>query len=475
MNRHTIHRATIDLHRSDSEPTDAAMAREWCTAVLLEELEAVLSETCPDDQVMVLSMLQLDLTVPVWNESLRAGPKNALRQQIREQLAGQAEAATVRMPLNEYRAEILLHYMQEGSLPEIYSAIEWAELTADFQQLIQKNRRFSERLLALLRQDSAFGRWFQLTDESVRYAWLDNQLPVPAGSWRQIVGHLAQWFVQTTMDAKPAVSGQTISERELLKAIIDGMAQGITNSEQLICTVLKTNFLAKGLPLAALQKAIKKLDSDTILDGLLRMLTQAETPPTTALVGGSQPINDSLKQPSRPGQETPVLQPGMAVPVAGLVLVANFLPAFLRTVGLLDATNTFVSVRRVPMLLYCLATGETEAGEWQLVLPKLLCGLPFSESCDTSITLSEQERQEINNLLTDVIAHWTQLKTTTPDGLRGTFLQRTGRMTEKDALFALTIPEETADILLSFIPWSFRYIRFSWMPKLLITEWGNKA
>ena len=408
-NHHTIQRATIDLLLPNSEQVEISTAKEWCTSVLLEELDVALSERCPEDQVLVMSTLQLDLIFSRWNEPLRSDQKNALRQQIRQQLAEQTAVSAVRMPLPEYRAEILLRYLQSGTLPDIYTQLEWSELKAAFQEASQKNRPFQERLLRALIDEAAFRRWLSITDEPERYMWLDERVPIVSGSWQEIILRLQKEVVGQQPE-KP------VSVAQLLQTIIRLITKGVGNESATVT------------------------DSDLALQQAIR--TENNTP---------------------------------AVPAAGLVLVANFLPAFLRTVGLLDAANTFVSVRRVPMLLYCLATGETEAREWQLVLPKLLCGLPFSESCDTSITLSEQERQEINNLLTDVIDHWKQLKTTTPDGLRATFLQRVGRLTEKDAIFTLTIAEQTVDILLSFVPWSFRYVRFSWMPKLLITEWGNKA
>ncbi|UFH55825.1 contractile injection system tape measure protein [Spirosoma sp. KNUC1025] len=458
---HIIQRASIDLQLPGIEQAEAGAVREWCVSVLLEELDVVLSEICPEHQMIVMPTLTLDLTLPVWNELLRPDQKNVLRQQIRQQMAEQTPA--VRMPLDQHRAEIVLRYLSEGSLDEMYAEPEWDELKAAFRQVSQQNRLFQQRLLRALMDESAFQRWLSLTDEAFRYVWLDTQLPESAGSWRDILTQLHDVLVFHWPE-------HPMSVRQMLQILIRLMAQGIGEPKQLVRTVVETEFPVEKVWTTTLVTAINQRTSGPIAQWLVNVLSAA-TPWPGQTVASESTVSSDLAEASKP--QSPPADQRVAVSAAGLVLVAHFLPAFLRAIGLVDADNKLINSWRIPMLLYFMATGETQADEWQLVLPKILCGLPIAESCDTSIDVSEGEQQEVNKLLTDVIEHWGRLKTTSPDGLRATFLQRAGRLTEKEAMFALAIPEETVDILLSFIPWSFRYVRFSWMKKLLITEWGG--
>jgi hypothetical protein len=85
--------------------------------------------------------------------------------------------------------------------------------------------------------------------------------------------------------------------------------------------------------------------------------------------------------------------------------------------------------------------------------------------------VSDQLIAESNDLLQSVIEHWGKLGSTSPDGLRVNFLQRTGTLSLHDAAAELKIAEETADILLNYVPWNFKLIRLPWMQYLVHVHW----
>ncbi|HSR39274.1 MAG TPA: contractile injection system tape measure protein, partial [Phnomibacter sp.] len=97
--------------------------------------------------------------------------------------------------------------------------------------------------------------------------------------------------------------------------------------------------------------------------------------------------------------------------------------------------------------------------------------VPFETVIDSNTGIPGEWKEEADHLLSAVITHWSKLGNTSVAALRHSFLQRDGQLELKESRNTLKIPERTEDILLQFIPWSFRMIRLPWMKQLLETEW----
>lgn len=167
--------------------------------------------------------------------------------------------------------------------------------------------------------------------------------------------------------------------------------------------------------------------------------------------------------------------PSVLIQNAGLVLLHPFLIHFFRNTGLLDH-KTFVSVpaqERAVLLLQYLVTGQASAPEQELMLNKLMCGLPAELEVPFSIAPSALEKKEAATLLGSVISHWTVLKRTSPVTLRQTFLQREGllRPGSQPDSWQLHIPRKSPDILLNRLPWGLSVIRLPWTTHLIYVEW----
>ena len=74
-------------------------------------------------------------------------------------------------------------------------------------------------------------------------------------------------------------------------------------------------------------------------------------------------------------------------------------------------------------------------------------------------------------MLEGVRSNWTKLKNTSIEGIRQAFLQREGKLEEKDDFYHLTVEEKAYDILLDSVPWNFRMIRHPWMKKTVQVKW----
>jgi len=76
-------------------------------------------------------------------------------------------------------------------------------------------------------------------------------------------------------------------------------------------------------------------------------------------------------------------------------------------------------------------------------------------------------------LLQAVIGHWDALRNTTPDGLRGTFLTRPGKLSQRpDGDYLLQVESQSFDILLERLPWGIGVVKLPWMERMLWVEWA---
>lgn len=178
-----------------------------------------------------------------------------------------------------------------------------------------------------------------------------------------------------------------------------------------------------------------------------------------------------LRHTAEPVPEHPDERRGLYVENAGLVLLHPFLPQLF---GAMKITGDDELLRpgEALRLLHYLATGSEDAPEYELALPKILCGLPPASLAGEAEPLSDEEREESAALLSAVIRHWEALKNTSPDGLREAFLKRPGKLTRRhDGGWLLQVESNSFDILLDRLPWGFSMIRLPWMPSMLHVEW----
>ena len=163
----------------------------------------------------------------------------------------------------------------------------------------------------------------------------------------------------------------------------------------------------------------------------------------------------------------------IAVGNAGLVLVSPYLPRLFSMLGLADE-RAFLgpeAASRAALLLQALATGHAAGPESELVLNKLLCGLPLDAPLPRVIDLSDAERDAIDGLIGAVIQHWRILGTTSIDGLRGTFLRRAGHLARRDDAWQLAVEPGPFDMLIDQLPWGYATLRHPWMERVIHVDW----
>jgi hypothetical protein len=147
------------------------------------------------------------------------------------------------------------------------------------------------------------------------------------------------------------------------------------------------------------------------------------------------------------------------------------LPQFFAALGI-AVEDTLLQPERALCLLHFLATGQPIAPEHELILPKILCNIALDTPVESDLQLTDAEKEEAVALLEAVIRHWDALRNTSPDGLRGTFLLRPGKVSlRNDGDWLLQVETKAYDILLDQLPWGIAVIKLPWMEKKVWVEW----
>lgn len=164
---------------------------------------------------------------------------------------------------------------------------------------------------------------------------------------------------------------------------------------------------------------------------------------------------------------------GIYVPNAGAVLLHPFLALFFKHLQLLqeDDFKDAFSQQKALCLLHYLATGNARPQEHEMVMSKVLCAFSLEEPVNTLIELSPGDLQVADNLLIAAIGEWEILKGTSVDGLREGFLQRNGKLFNRNGQLQLQVEASSIDVLLDQLPWNLSLVKLPWMEDILKVEW----
>ena len=170
---------------------------------------------------------------------------------------------------------------------------------------------------------------------------------------------------------------------------------------------------------------------------------------------------------------------------AGLVLLWPFITRFFQTIELvtektftdevdveaLDIEYEGSNRERAALLLQYLVDGSTITSEHELPLNKILCGIDLMQPVNTELMLTEQEKEESENLLVAVSANNPLWKNLSTEGLQSAYLQREGVLSFRDGSPWLQVEKKTHDITLEQLPWGTHVIKLPWMEHILYAEW----
>lgn len=187
-------------------------------------------------------------------------------------------------------------------------------------------------------------------------------------------------------------------------------------------------------------------------------------------------INDAQKkQNKQPKIQTENSEKIYEVPDAGLVLLSPYIPALFQRTGCIakDAFQSDDAKRKALSILKYVAYGNYAEPPGKSALMNLFCGLPVTPVlfADELPKIMDEEKELVEGLLKAVIANWSAVGHMSPDGLRGTYFVRGGKINMEGAADLLTVENKTFDILIDRLPWGFTVIKHPWMSKILNVKW----
>ena len=170
------------------------------------------------------------------------------------------------------------------------------------------------------------------------------------------------------------------------------------------------------------------------------------------------------------------------IPNAGLCLLAIWFPRLFDMLGLLaanaDGKKDFKDIGtriRAVFILQRLVTDEVrEYEEHELAFNRILTGCPFHVPLPKNLELTQNEIRTAESMLAGVKANWDKLKNTSIKGFQRSFIERPGRLEQREDKWVLYVENRGCDILLDSLPWSYRTIRLPWLKKKINVVWRDK-
>lgn len=446
---------------------------------LMPALEKIFNELSTENETISLDKLELDLGIlpvhdlesPTWSSEI----ESLLRKQVSDALREQRKDANLqRVAIKQNICRQWLFYMSNGYL-------DW------------NSTRFDEKTLAQILEILATD--YTLATELRRLVQKNKNARV-----RMVRSH-SEKFLVTLVEILTATTQQELPQAitelgTLLLTLKPGSFTGSSLSKQLQQQVWVKIFgivanEKPGLPTGMLVKAIlmseENLPSLTI--GRLKQLTNLKTIyPVLKVVSVKQQVRDKQQQfetgeeeksnqqkkPEQAFEEMDDLdEDGIFVSYAGIVLIHPFISSFFKKLEL-TAEGKFRNnecLEKGVNLLHYIATGKITSEEYELAVPKFLCGLPLHHALKEIIELTEAEKQEADNMLSAAIDQWEKLQRSSIEALRENFLQRPGKLYIKNDLRYLQVEGGSLDVLLDFLPWTLSIVKLPWMKELLRIEW----
>lgn len=458
---HLIHRQIVELECA-SEQRALHWQRELaqvCENRLMHELERSLNQFVNENQVIQIEQLSLDLGTLSGKNF-----QDSFVSAVLEQLPKQLEESIKNLDINNFSErhhnafETFTYFLKHGTLPwwsgsvslaqMAEEALEQANLTSQNQAVTQlqealQTRQSRERLL--LQFGITFWKKLLHTIAPDRWNLVNN--------WMEILLKI--------------LSEVNISENQH-KKLKHWITQVILHSEEpdikqfTTKAVRKLNvlneFIYKIKKLQKLGELPPELSAETI-NSVVEKLTEA--------------IPEASEDTSKSKQETDIekfMEEEFFVSNAGLVLLAPFLLEYLKACEVVEDERLIDKESAVHYLQY-LITCKKITPEYDLILNKLLCDLPLDAPVPLEIEFSAEALEQANLLLNSVIRYWDVLKNTSVEGLQESFLQRPGKLSRRDDGWLLQVEQQSYDILLEHLPWSYSIVKLPWMPEMLWVEW----
>ncbi len=476
---HKIRKQTLLLtvHSKDTVFTWQHQVTALYWKKIIPALEKLFDSHSSNDMVIYIDRLEIDLG------KIKAADLNndhyitLLLEKLTAALATLQVKETPRKTLPEHSFDQWCYYMEHGALP--WNA---AKPDAQWYQQVLQTLATSHTAITLLRKQVMDNRdylqriLFQHTQEFV-IQLLAIITARKQNNWVLLIQQLYDAYRGLQLKSNTMLNRRTFEQSCRYTLLLEAVKDPAISEAALISSLLGQQ------PVFAtqMQELITVCHNNSwqeLLSAAVSFNAQHHPPvqkekPAALFDDDMLPAQETETQ----GEETPDAPTGahtFYVVNAGIILLHHWLlPMFMQLEWTTDGKK-FVNAacqKKAIMLLHYMATGETEAEEFELMLPKLLCGWPLKKPLDTKLAPTAAAIEEAEGLIENAISYWKALKNISADGLREGFLQRPGRLVTGTDKHQLQMEADTIDILLDRLPWNISIIKLKWMKIPLHVQW----
>jgi hypothetical protein len=464
--KNTIQKNFIELNFNGQ--TDAfelqQQVGEWCQETLLPQLETVFEELGLPDYQQKIDRLDIELNLNAsrhWKIELTEQVLEQIRKLLARELEKKKKEVFSARPSSF--VELLLHYFQKGFLPwwtPIKNQEEFLASYREWSQSLVLSQLERATLVTAFSEQRAVENALQSLPSELLDHLIGQLLPFAKQEWPAILHDIH--LLTNIRSAYPQNKRQkeTAWRKALLKAI--GLAQS-QRDEKIAELALKEWLKAENISISG-QQALAVTSTlfrtwQKRLSKTKELFKAHDSSPTNSVSEVAISVEDETQR------EEIYLQN------AGIVLLHPFLSMLFERLNVLRGWE-IAQPGKALRLLHYLGTGNEGPAPFELVLSKLLCGIPFAQAVDLGELLTEEDKREADELLTSAIEHWSILKDTSSEGLREAFLRREGKLTFEAKEWRLLVEKRGIDVLLDHLPWNIQLIKLPWMERLLRIEWN---
>ena len=516
LNTHIIKNTSVDFQYTGK--TDGMVLQQevadWCRNVLSPTIDSILTEYDQKEELIFIDNISLDVNIGTtddWEKVLTEGVIYQLKEKIHSKISSGSADITVKTTTADF-SEILIYYLKHGILPwhsiiktspEFETEINaWLKSISPEELkhflLSVRDRRSILRFVNLVKQED-FSTLMTLASCKSTQAILS-------------LFEVVQAIIKSISEEKPMQQRLLNDFKEILVSGF-GEKQALDLSKKTISAwiyAIKNNYsfdfqkidtekinhaeakiIFSQIQKVMLSKAESKLTSKSksklrnTADEREKIHNEKDKQPLqtpteyqnpdeqisnaeNSILFNPEEIIKALETDTEPDKE---LSAGVFINNAGAIIIAPFLTALFSRTGLMKEGSITDASTALCLVHYCI-TGNLNPAEFELLLPKILCGAVPETVVDSTFSADEKMTKEADEMLTSVIEYWKAIKDTSVNGLREAFLQRNGKLTFADDYWLLRVEQKPYDMLLEQLPWNISIIKLPWMTHLLKTEWA---
>lgn len=378
------------------------------------------------------------------------------------------------------KIDLFLFFLEQGTIPWWYSVTAFNTKDIAKEVLSHSPRLFLKKIVPLLHSRNTRLRLVDtLTDKQIQQLIdPDNKFDLKH-LWKEIkLSFNLGFFAPHTFNKIRLIIFEGILSELSLK---ENIAQ---RPKRLKTAILQSLFNLRLKPLSGFLKSgkipFKKIKENTLLSKLTEDLSRRELEPLFKNLAAATIDKDEVATLIRPETEdksSPLkkIRENTFIEInnAGVIILWPYLEMFFKELDLVK-NKTFIdepSRWKAVQLLHYLAFGSEVSEEHEWALNKVLCGMQTSDFVPEEFELSNEEREECNNLLKSVVRNWKALKNTSAEGLQQAFLQRNGLLKNDPDGYLIEIERTAIDVLLDKLSWSISIIKLPWNKGLIHIKW----